>query len=382
MWNALQSVNIPEMLICQWGIPYINPSGDLEGPAQWTTPISTSYRMSDDIASGWENVMRIVNEAIHINLKGLSGPGHFADMDLLEVGNPGMTLAEQKSHFSLWAAFKSALMISTDVPNMSPETHSILSNKDIIAINQDPLGQLVKLTRRFTHDHDVYAGPLANNDQVVLLLDTSNTTRTLSINLTTLNIKSATLKDLWTGTTHPSVTSYTATVPPHGCIVLRLSNIVPSPSAQQQKYECHPASTFILSPGTTIKPLSSSTDFKAVLAPNGTSTLTIPNITTSATTTNIRFDYINAEIGYTFADKGPNVRGARISVNGGEGVEVLFPVSGYDWERDVLRGFLVRLGGFVVGQANTISVEAVGGGGSEFPLSGWGPEIVGVGVVM
>lgn len=99
---------MPEMLICEWGTPYLDPQGRLEGPAEWTPPISTSFRVSDDIASGWDNVLRITNEAIHVNLKGLSGPGNFADMDLLEVGNPGMTLEEQRSHFSIWALFKSA----------------------------------------------------------------------------------------------------------------------------------------------------------------------------------------------------------------------------------------------------------------------------------
>lgn len=61
------------------GTPYSSPTG-LEGPASWTPPISNSYRVSDDIAGAWSNVMRIMNEAIYVNLKGLSGPGHFADM--------------------------------------------------------------------------------------------------------------------------------------------------------------------------------------------------------------------------------------------------------------------------------------------------------------
>ena len=96
------------------------------------------------------------------------------------------------------------------------------------------------------------------------------------------------------------------------------------------------------------------------------------------------FDYINCEIGYTFADKGPNVRAASVSVNGGPGQEVLFPVSGYDWERDVLRGFLVRLEGFEVGEGvrNNVTVRASRReGGEMFPLSGWAPDFDRIGVV-
>jgi len=76
------------------------------------------------------------------------------------------------------------------------------------------------------------------------------------------------------------------------------------------------------------------------------------------------------------------VRGADIRVNGGEAVEVHFPVTGYDWERDVLRGFVVRLDGFEVEKENSVSISAsIGGGEGEFPLSGWAPELDRIGVV-
>jgi len=388
MWNALQAVNIPKMLICQWGTPYINPSGNLEGPAQWTRPISTSYRLSDDILPSWENVMRIVNEAIHINLKGLSGPGHYGDMDLLEVGNPGMTPAEQQSHFSLWAAFKSALMISTNVPAMSAQTHSILANKAIIAINQDPLGTPAKLHQRLTNDHDIYTGPLARDDQVVLLLDTSNTTRALSINLAALGIASADLADLWAGTTQRAATAYTATVPPHGCIVLRLSNIrrTAPPSSNPVPYAFHPAAAATVSNGARLRPAPGchAGGLAATsLSANDSSALTFTRIRTSRPTSAVRVSYINAAIGYTFApNQGPNVRGAMLSVNGGVGVHVLFPVTGYDWASDVLDAFLVELAGFDVHAENEVSVRGwAAERDGEFPLSGWAPEFCGVAVV-
>lgn len=81
MWEALSEVGIAEMLVCQWGVPWINNTGEysiLEGPAEWAPPISTSFRVSDDIADGWPNVERIANENIHVVLRGLSGPGSWS----------------------------------------------------------------------------------------------------------------------------------------------------------------------------------------------------------------------------------------------------------------------------------------------------------------
>lgn len=63
---------------------------------------------------------------------------------------------------------------------MSHDTYEILSNKDILAVNQDALGEPVKLVQRFTNDYDLYSGPLVNGDVLILVLDQSNTTRTLA----------------------------------------------------------------------------------------------------------------------------------------------------------------------------------------------------------
>ncbi|CAO1634771.1 unnamed protein product [Sympodiomycopsis kandeliae] len=99
MWNAIKAVNIPRMLICQWGTPY-NKDGALQGPVEWTDPVSTSFRLSDDINDSWEAVTRIINQSIYLGREEKTGPGHFADGDLLEVGNAKLTVDEQKSHFA------------------------------------------------------------------------------------------------------------------------------------------------------------------------------------------------------------------------------------------------------------------------------------------
>ncbi|KAF7191907.1 putative alpha-galactosidase D [Pseudocercospora fuligena] len=357
--SAVQNVGIKGILVCQWGTPYQSPSG-LQGPSAWTPALSNSYRVSDDITQGWANVMRIMNEAIHVNLRGLSGPGHFADMDLLEVGNPGMTADEQASHFAIWTYFKSALMVSTAVPSMSTATQNILQNKDLIAINQDSLGEPVKLVQRYTNDRDVYAGSLSNGDRAVLLLDQSNTARSLSINFTDLGIASATVKNLWTGRTTTGQTSYTAQVNAHGSLPLRLSNIQTASTAAP-KLTWIEAESGTLAGGANVQSCSGcSGSSKAGNIGTGGGSLTLSGIRTSQSTQNVRFDYIDCEIGY-LADQGPNARGASISVNGGPGQSVLFPLTGYNWDQDVTKNHLVRLSGFSTTGTNTIKISGLSG---------------------
>ena len=70
-----------------------------------------------------------------------AGPGHWNDPDMLEVGNGGMTNIEYRSHFSLWALLAAPLIAGNDLRHMNPEIRDILTNKEVIAVDQDPLGR-------------------------------------------------------------------------------------------------------------------------------------------------------------------------------------------------------------------------------------------------
>lgn len=371
MWNALQAVNIHGMLICQWGTPYSSNSG-LEGPERWTKGIATSFRLSDDIAQGWSNVYRIYNQAFHIAASGLIGPGYFADADLLEVGNPGMTVDEQATHFAAWAMLKSALMISTDVTKLSSAAAQILKNTDLIAVNQDSLGKPVTLVQRWTGDRDLLAGPLANGDRAVLVVDLSNASRTLSVNFADLNITSANVKDLWTGTTQQGVSQYSRSVAAHGSLALRLSNIRSS-SAPNTAFTYVSASSGTVAGGASVASCSGCSSGNKVGYIGGSSqgTLILSGIRTSKATQNVRFDYINCDVGYLGG--GTNERSASISVNGGPAQVVAFPLSGYNWDKDVTKSYLVQLSGFNTNGANTIKISGVSGA--------YAPDLDRVGVV-
>ena len=96
------------------------------------------WRTGNDIGATWST---IVNR-IDINDKWwrFSGPGHFNDPDMLQIGNGVLSLAEQRSHFALWAITKATLILGSNVPKLSKDQLDIIGNVDLIAINQDSLG--------------------------------------------------------------------------------------------------------------------------------------------------------------------------------------------------------------------------------------------------
>jgi alpha-galactosidase len=272
--------------------------------------------------------MRIMNQGIHVNSKNLSGPGRWSDMDMLEVGNPGMTIDEQASHFAIWAMFKSTLLVSTHINTVSRAARDILLNKDLISINQDPAGLPVELVQRFTGDHDVFAGGLQNSDRAVLILDQSNRTRTVSIDFALLGIASATVKDLWSGKTSEGLTSYSKQVNPHGSLPLRLSNIKLLPKKKPANIAWIQAESGLLADGADVQNCSGcSGSKKAGSIYSNRGSLTLSGIKVSKATQDVLFDYINSEIGY-LSDQRPNVRKAAISVNGGAAQVVEFPLTG------------------------------------------------------
>ncbi|HET6169449.1 MAG TPA: glycoside hydrolase family 27 protein, partial [Terracidiphilus sp.] len=135
-------------------------------------------------------------------LEAYAGPGHWNDPDMLEVGNGELTLAENRSHFSMWAMLASPLLAGNDLPNMKPEIKSILMNRDVIAIDQDPLG---KQARRVYADGEVevWTRHLKGGAMAVAVLNAGSdrySTHPFHLNLEKLGLHGPQqAKDLWTG---------------------------------------------------------------------------------------------------------------------------------------------------------------------------------------
>ncbi len=100
--------------------------------------VGNLWRTTGDISDNWSSVRSII--ATNAPLYPYAGPGHWNDPDMLEVGNGGMTATEYRTHMSMWAMMAAPLIIGTDLRGASAETMDILTNSEIIAVDQDPLG--------------------------------------------------------------------------------------------------------------------------------------------------------------------------------------------------------------------------------------------------
>ena len=103
----------------------------------WVSDVATSWRISEDIRDSWESVKNIIAQSLYISA--YAGNGHYNDMDMLEVGR-SMSQTEDETHFGMWCIMASPLLIGCDMTTLKPETHKLLTNRELIALNQDPLG--------------------------------------------------------------------------------------------------------------------------------------------------------------------------------------------------------------------------------------------------
>ena len=201
--------------ICRW-----------EFPGKWALQIADSWRISGDISNEFHSILHIID--LNADLWKYASPGHVNDMDMLQVGR-GMSYEEDKTHFSMWCMMSSPLLAGNDLRSMSEETIEILTNKEIIALNQDPL---VYQARRLVDNGDleVWAKPLIHTMSgkvAVALLNRSNKTETITFDLDTVGIdiaKGYTYRDLWAKKDYEKTNekSLSFKVPKHGVVVLKI----------------------------------------------------------------------------------------------------------------------------------------------------------------
>jgi len=201
--------------ICRW-----------EFPGKWAIPIADSWRISGDISNKFKSILHIID--LNADLWMHSSPGHVNDMDMLQVGR-GMTLNEDRAHFSMWCMMNSPLLAGNDLSTMTQETIDILTNKKVIALNQDPLGYQARRLIK-TDSVEVWAKPLIHTMSgkvAVTLLNRSKKEATFTFDLKEVGIKAAdgySIEDLWTTKNYKLQTDkeITLTVPSHGVVVLKI----------------------------------------------------------------------------------------------------------------------------------------------------------------
>ncbi|MFD8599437.1 NPCBM/NEW2 domain-containing protein [Kitasatospora sp. NPDC059646] len=228
MGDALKKTGRPILYsICEWGST---------GPWNWAPPVGNSWRTTGDISDTWQSMISIA----HAN-QGLSAyakPGAFNDPDMLEVGNGGMTGTEYRTHFSLWAEMAAPLLIGADLRTAQQETLDILTNADVIAIDQDPLGKQGSVV---SNDHGlvVMSKPLADGGRAVTLTNEGSYDATLTTTVQAVGIGGApsyTVKDLWSKKTTTSTGTISATVPGHGTAMFRITPSTPVPPPTGMSY--------------------------------------------------------------------------------------------------------------------------------------------------
>ena len=202
--------------LCEWGSTK---------PWLWAKDVGNLWRATGDIGDKWDNhkkdeglgVVQIID--LEAGIESYAGPGHWNDPDMLEVGNGGMSATEYRSHFSLWALFAAPLLAGNDLRTMPAETHDILTNKDVIAVDQDPLGIQGHRVKK-NGDSEIWSKQMSDGARAVVLLNRGASEATIAVSWTDLGYPetlSASIRDLWA---HKDLGkqkgSYSATVPSHG----------------------------------------------------------------------------------------------------------------------------------------------------------------------
>jgi alpha-galactosidase len=158
------------------------------------------WRTTGDISPHWDRVYTILEQ--QAGLEGYAGPGHWNDPDMLEVGNGKLSMDENRAHFSMWAMLASPLLAGNDLPNMKPEIKAILTNRDVIALDQDSLGK--QASRIYSEGEvEVWSKPLSGGAVAIAVLnagDNRYSTHPFHLDLAKLGLHgSQQAKDLWTG---------------------------------------------------------------------------------------------------------------------------------------------------------------------------------------
>ncbi len=215
MGDALEATGKPIVYsLCEYGRGSVEKWGPAVGGNLWRT--------TDDIRDSWASMIGNVEE--QVPTAPYAGPGRWNDPDMLEIGNGHMTDDEYRTHMSLWALVASPLLAGNDVRSMTDATKAILLNKEVIAIDQDPLGKQASPVKN--GDMETWVKPLADGGVTVGVVNLGSAAAQATVKASDLGLSGPVKKarDLWA---HQDVKfsggAYSATVPSHGVLMLRVS---------------------------------------------------------------------------------------------------------------------------------------------------------------
>ena len=203
----------------------------VNGCGQWIGNIANEWRTTGDIQDSWQSIMNNAenNQALYV----LDGPGHFNLADMLEIGNPGLSVSEQRVHFSLWCIMASPLLIGTDLMNINNDSLEILLNEEAIAVNQDVLGiGGHRLGNQNVNGSEVWFKTLSGGNVAIVLLNRADPgvlmdvmVNFMDVGINMSSVEGVVVRDLWL---HEDVGNYTGdnytgkNINGHDCQMLKL----------------------------------------------------------------------------------------------------------------------------------------------------------------
>ncbi|WP_171681431.1 cohesin domain-containing protein [Paenibacillus planticolens] len=320
--------------ICEWG---------KQQPWKWAPSIGNTWRVGYDIDNQgdyWKGVLYEIDQTSpHADV---AGPGHFNDPDSLEVGviadkYPGqksLSYEESKANFSMWALLAAPLMLGLDVTTLDePGSYSskfadIVTNAEVIAVDQDVAGIQGTKVAESTPGLQVYAKPLisrTSGSRAVVLLNRTDAPAAMTVTSDQIGLMDRfSVRDLWQKKEMGTYTaSYTATVPAHGSVMLKISGTndpTPVPKPTGVSYEAE-ADANTLS-GTADKRANSGASGGYIVGNVG-----------NGSGNSLQFNQIQAETAgsYELAIHYINGGGSRkgdLSINGAATIPVTFPSTG------------------------------------------------------
>jgi alpha-galactosidase len=231
MKNALIKAGRPIVFsICEWGTSQ---------PWTWAPGTGNLWRTTFDIRPCWDCGKQTISKGkqienfigftkildMQVGLESYAGPGHWNDPDMLEVGNGELTYDENVAHFSLWCILSAPLMLGNDIRNMSDEVLEIITNSEVIAVNQDPLGRQGRKVRD-DGDFEIWSKEMKDGSRAVLMFNRSESEEDISFEFNEVGLPQKlklNVRDLWKKKDLGKYSgSFSSTVPSHGVVMVRV----------------------------------------------------------------------------------------------------------------------------------------------------------------
>lgn len=189
------------------------------------------YRVNGDIKDTWESIYR--RGFYHTRWQPFHGPGQWADPDMLVVGHVGwgkephpskLTPWEQVTHMSLWSLYSAPMILGADLRKLDAFTKALLTNDEVIAVNQDPHGAIAEhRTADYKNGRHVFVKPLSDGSKAIGLFNTAGKKQTMQVSLKSSGIERVNkIRDLWQRQNLKPRQNLEFVIPPHGCKLLRV----------------------------------------------------------------------------------------------------------------------------------------------------------------